>query len=139
LLASFFDPEEGGDMFLRNVGPLSTDSVLLATCFHGGLLLALFFDHEDGGDMSLRNIGSLSTDSVLLATCFHGGFLLGLFFDPEEGGDMFLRNVGCVISQKIVLFRSLDYCGQQVVRLLKDYEMVLLLGLTRMRRHYVSL
>jgi hypothetical protein len=32
-------------------------TALLATRFHGGLLLILFFDPEDGGDMFLRNVG----------------------------------------------------------------------------------
>jgi hypothetical protein len=41
--AYFFNPEDGGYMFLRNVGWISTDYTLLATCFHAGLLLSLFF------------------------------------------------------------------------------------------------
>jgi hypothetical protein len=50
--AYFFGPEDGGDMFIRNVG-----FILLATCFHAGFLLGLFFDPEDGGHMFLRNVG----------------------------------------------------------------------------------
>jgi hypothetical protein len=49
MLNLFFDPEDGGDMFLRNV--------LLATCLHAGSMLNLFFDPEDGGDMFLRKVG----------------------------------------------------------------------------------
>jgi hypothetical protein len=29
MLGSFFDPEEGGDMFLQNVGQLSVDCTVL--------------------------------------------------------------------------------------------------------------
>jgi uncharacterized membrane protein YciS (DUF1049 family) len=80
LLGLFFYPEDGGDMFLRNISWLPTDYTLLATCFHTGFLLGLYFYPEDGGDMFLRNISWLPTDYTLLAICFHAGFLLSLFF-----------------------------------------------------------
>jgi hypothetical protein len=35
--------------------------LLLATCFHAGILIALF-DPEDGGDMFLRKFGRRSRD-----------------------------------------------------------------------------
>jgi hypothetical protein len=54
----FFDPEDGGDMFLRNAS-----RALLAACFHAAFLLGLFFDPDDGGDMFLRNV-----NTALLAT-----------------------------------------------------------------------
>jgi hypothetical protein len=43
--AYFFDLENGGDMFLRNVGWHSTggNQRELAICFHSGFLLSLFF------------------------------------------------------------------------------------------------
>jgi hypothetical protein len=50
--AYFFDPEHGGDMFLRNVGWHSCRP--LSRWF---LVQLIFFDPEDGGDMFLRNIG----------------------------------------------------------------------------------
>jgi hypothetical protein len=48
LLGLFLDPEDEGDMFLRNVK---------SACLHADFLLGLFFDPEDGGDMFLRNVG----------------------------------------------------------------------------------
>jgi hypothetical protein len=54
----FFDPEDEGDMFLRNVGCNSTGGKLL-TCW---FLLNYFFNPEDGGDMFLRNVSFNSTD-----------------------------------------------------------------------------
>jgi hypothetical protein len=47
--AYFSDPEDGGDLFLRNVcGKLA---FTLVSCS------AYFFDPENGGDMFLRNVG----------------------------------------------------------------------------------
>jgi hypothetical protein len=60
LLSSFFDPEDGGDIFLRNVG-----------CYQ-------------------QTTQHYTSEEVMLANSFQAGFLLGLFFDPEDGGDMFL-------------------------------------------------
>jgi hypothetical protein len=59
--AYFFDPGDGGDMFLRNVGWRSTDytktpALTPVSCS------AYFFD----GDMFLRNVGWLSTDYTAL-------------------------------------------------------------------------
>jgi hypothetical protein len=61
LLGLFFYPEDGGDMFLRNVGKLSSDYLL-----HAGFFLGLFFDPEVGSDMFLRNAGRVSTDHTAL-------------------------------------------------------------------------
>jgi hypothetical protein len=51
--AYFFDPEDGGDMFLRNVGWHSTDYT--GFCLPCAVTLvsfsAYFFDPEDGGDV----------------------------------------------------------------------------------------
>jgi hypothetical protein len=52
LVGLFFDPEDGDNIFLRNVS-----KALLSTCFHAAFLLGLFFDPEDGGDMFVRNVG----------------------------------------------------------------------------------
>jgi hypothetical protein len=54
----FFDPEDGGDMYLRNVGSgskinPSMNPVLLAISFHAGLLVGLFFEPERGDEMLL--------------------------------------------------------------------------------------
>jgi hypothetical protein len=52
ILPSFFyDPEDGGYIFPRNV------DAVLATCFHAGFSLGLAYDPENGGDMLLQNNG----------------------------------------------------------------------------------
>jgi hypothetical protein len=50
LLDLFFDLEDGGDMFFRNVGSAYH---LLSRWF----LLDIFFNAEDGGYMFLQNVG----------------------------------------------------------------------------------
>jgi hypothetical protein len=50
LLGLFFGLEDGGDMFLRNVG---CACYLLLRWF----LLDIFFDSEDEGDMFLLTVG----------------------------------------------------------------------------------
>jgi hypothetical protein len=77
LAASFFrvlawltlDPDDGSDMFLRNVGhspnymvlqlrsSYSSETRLSLPLPSAGSLLILLFDHEQGGDMYLRNVG----------------------------------------------------------------------------------
>jgi hypothetical protein len=66
LLSRFFNPEDGGDTFLRNVCFYKThileDGILLSNknlddnCFVSG-----FFYPEDGGDTFLRNVPSYKT------------------------------------------------------------------------------
>jgi hypothetical protein len=76
LLILFFDPEDGGHVFLRNVGWMD--------------YTALYHNHrcED-----LKSY--LFSEQVGKYYAFPpAGFFLGVFFDPEDGGDMFLRNVG---------------------------------------------
>jgi hypothetical protein len=58
--AYFFDPEEGGDMFLRNAAWHSTEYT--APAFTLVSCSVYFFDPEDGRDMFLRNVGLHSTD-----------------------------------------------------------------------------
>jgi hypothetical protein len=71
--ACFFDPEDGGDIFLRSL-PLTFTLVSCSSCF---------FNPEDGGDMFLRSLPLTFT----LVSCS------AYFFDPEDGGDMLLRSL----------------------------------------------
>jgi hypothetical protein len=56
LARRFFNPEDGGDTFLRNVGSHKIHTAA-ATC-SSWLLAHGFFNPEDGGDTFLRNVGS---------------------------------------------------------------------------------
>jgi hypothetical protein len=71
-----FNPEDRGDMFLRDVFWLSTDYMEL---------------YSRRRNSSKCCVGFEVFTCHLLARC-----LLNLFSDPEDGGDMFLRNVGCI-------------------------------------------
>jgi hypothetical protein len=73
-LGLFFDPENGGEVFLRNQHEAGINA---------GSLLGIFFDTGDGGDMFLRNQHEAGINA---------GSLLGIFCNIEDGGDMFLRN-----------------------------------------------
>jgi hypothetical protein len=67
LLSSFFNPEDRGGIFLRDV-----DDRASKLCFylpHAGFLLGLFFHPEDGGNMSLRNVDDKQSKKTLFATC----------------------------------------------------------------------
>jgi hypothetical protein len=59
LLGLFFDREDGGYMFLRNVG--AEWSLPPASA---GFLLGLLFDPEHGGSIFLRNVGLPPNHSV---------------------------------------------------------------------------
>jgi hypothetical protein len=98
LLRLFFDPEDVGDMFLRNVA-------MLSRWFFAPLILrhwkcrkyvlpkrrpafTLVSSFAYSSSLMIKTICSSET-----SPCFHAGFLLRFFFDPEDVGDMFLRNV----------------------------------------------
>jgi hypothetical protein len=68
LPALLFDPEDGGDMFLRDFG-LSPNYTALKLRNKKPLppasavfFLRLLLDPEEGGEMFLRNVDSFSTD-----------------------------------------------------------------------------
>jgi hypothetical protein len=62
----FFDTEDWGDMFLRNIGWHSTNYMVCHLQVPPAFTLisrsAYFLEPEDGGDMFLRNVGWHSTD-----------------------------------------------------------------------------
>jgi hypothetical protein len=74
LLGLFFNPEDGGDMFLRSVGDFDG--------LHGVISQKI-----EVFTTSVRRTG-------LLVTCFMLVSSFGLFFSPEDGGYMFFRNIG---------------------------------------------
>jgi hypothetical protein len=73
-LSLLFNPEDGGNIFLRNVSSHTTDytddrkveakTVLCFACrlLHAGPFLSLLFNPKDGGNIFLRNVSSLTTD-----------------------------------------------------------------------------
>jgi hypothetical protein len=69
-LGLFFDPEDGGDVFLRNVACRHHAS---SACYllYASFLLHLLFDPEDGGDVFLWNVGWLPAVSTALYVCNH--------------------------------------------------------------------
>jgi hypothetical protein len=113
-LGLIFEPEEGGDMHLRNLANIYQTAMSQSTVNQLSLKLGLIFEPEEGGDMYLRNLANIYQNAMSQNTVNQARNQLslnpGLIFEPEEGGDMYLRNVGFfpelhyVITKNTVLF-----------------------------------
>jgi hypothetical protein len=91
----FFDPEDGGDMFLRNVGWNSTD---YTASYPRRWYLAL--------DLCAKyNSFGFTNMEVGCGCCpLQAAFSLGLHFNTEDRGDMFPRNIGWLSTDCSALY-----------------------------------